>query len=82
MSYGNGDGELEGYPLGEALVSEIGTDVGAYNLIIGQNNYVKLDRCPLGNYLGPVSGTVEGSSYGRYSNIFSGGNGDRKHEGS
>ena len=37
---------------------------------------------PLGNFIGPGSGTVEGSSDGSSSNGFQVGNGDRKLDGS
>ena len=72
---------LGGYPLGEELGSEVGTELVAFYGIPGGNNYGKLDIFTLVHSLGPGSGTVGVPSDGISSDVFLGGNGDSKLEG-
>ena len=52
MSYGNGDGKLEWYPLGEAIGSEVLTKLGTSYGMSGEKVSGKCGVSPLGESLG------------------------------
>ena len=52
MSYGNGDGKLEWYPLGEAIGSEVLTKLGTSYGMSGEKVSGKCWVSPLGESLG------------------------------